>query len=391
MYQSRPDHNAVFSGGGAARSWTTAAGGKINGGLALVGDTIYAETFRHELLALDANSGAVRWRAPLTNVAMTTPIVADGLVVIGTGTAHVKPVRGKLIWGRAKGEDDVEAFDASSGRPVWRYRTIGEDMPTPALVSIAGNPAIVFANGDDHVYALDLRSGKLLWKKPVQGVSTMASAAAKDGIVYVVAGLAASSHIPPHVYAVRAADGKVVWQAPYGNADCSPTVGDGLVFVEDGNPIGGPPRRNAINDLYALSAKSGSLVWKYTSPPGSFERLGSSEQAIAGLYHDGVLYQSLEAARRFAAFQARTGRVLWSIPTKGQVKMSAVLHGGRLYFGDTSGTFYTVDAGNGHIVSERRFPNIFTASPPILAGRTVYVADKDDIVAFGVPRMTSRT
>jgi outer membrane protein assembly factor BamB len=381
MYQDRPDHNAVFSGSGHAYAWRLRAGGKINGGLALVGNTLYAETFTHELLAVDARSGKVRWRARLADVAMTTPIVTANTVIVGTGTARVAWGHKRYVWGCPAG-DEIQAFDAKTGRALWSYRTVGEDMPSPALVSIAGEDAVVFANGDDHVYALEVRTGKLLWRTAVQGISSMASAAAGGGLVYVVAGLDAASRIPPHIYAVRASNGAIAWQAPYGNADCSPTVGDGMVFVEAGDAVAGPPGHNAVNVVYGLDAKTGALVWSYKSAPGAFNRIGSNEQAIAGLVHDGVLYQSLEADSRFAAFEAKTGRLLWSIPTQAPVKMSAIIDHGRLYFGDTAGVFYTVDASNGRVIARKRFPNIFTVSSPILAGKTIYVADATDILAF---------
>jgi outer membrane protein assembly factor BamB len=381
MYQGRPDHNAVFSGASVARNWQLHAGGKINGGLAIANRTLYAETFKHELLAVDMRNGRVRWRAHLANVAMTTPIVADGVVVIGTGTARVSTGQRRYVWGRPGG-DAIEAFDTANGRLRWHYRTIGEDMPSPALVRSGKQNVIVFANGDDHVYALDVRTGRLLWRRPLQGISSMASAAARNGIVYVVAGLDASSHVPAHTYAVRSSNGAIVWHAPYGNADCSPVVGDGLVFVSSGDAIAGAPSRNAINIIYALDAKTGALRWSYKSPPGSFTNVGSNEQAIAGLVHDGVLYQSLEAAHRFAAFDARTGRLLWSIPTQGAVKMSAVIRDGKLYFGDDAGFFYTLAASNGHVIARRRFPRFFTVSSPILIGDTIFVANDTDILAF---------
>lgn len=382
MYQYYPTHNAVFPDDRPAYRWHFDAGAKINGGLAVVGDTIYLETFSKQLIALDRREGHVLWRAHLPNIAMTTPIVADGVVVVGTGRDNVlEQTHAHLVWG-IPGGDEVAAFDAGNGRLRWTYKTVGEDMPSPALVSARGRDAVVFANGDDHVRALDIRTGRLLWSAAVQGVTTMSSAAAADGLVYVLAGVAAGMHEPDHVYAIRASDGSIAWSAPYGNADDSPVLGDGRVFVEDAQIVSGPPTANAINDVYAVDAASGHLEWARNSAPGFFTRVGTNEEAIAALFDRGVLFQSLPASRRFAAYDGEQGRVLWSIATEAAVKMSAVSAGGRIYVGDTAGVFYTVDAGDGRILSRKKFPQPFTCSSPVIVGATLYVADSDTVYAL---------
>ncbi len=382
MYQYQPDHNAVFPGTAAYR-WHFEAGGKINGGLAVVGDALYCESFSRELVALDRRSGRVLWRAHLANIAMSTPIVADGVVIVGTGKDNVLVDNGRrLIWG-VRGGDEIAAFDAGTGRLRWRFKTVGEDMPSPAFVSTGERDAIVFGNGDGHVRALDVRTGHLLWSVAVDGVSTMSSSVAAQGIVYVLAGVSAAMHRPDHVYAMRAGDGRIVWSAPYGNADASPVLGDGRVFVEDAQMVAGPSTADAINDVYALDAASGHLEWARNSSPGSFTKIGTNEEAIAAALDRGVLFQSLPAARRFAAYDAAQGRVLWVVATQAAVKMSAVALDGRIYVGDTAGILYTLDEGSGRVLSRRRFDAPFSCSSPVIVGKTLYVAN--DSTIFAVP------
>lgn len=124
MYQSFPDHNAVVTSAEPGYRWRYDARARIKGGFAIVGGTLYAETFAPSVIALNRRSGKLLWRTAMPNLVMTTPIVARGLVIVGTGRDAV---------------------------------------------------------------ALDLRTGRLLWSTPIQGVSTMASAAAAGGRVYVVA------------------------------------------------------------------------------------------------------------------------------------------------------------------------------------------------------------
>lgn len=385
MYQYFPSHNAVFAGSEAAYRWSYDAGAKINGGLAIVGDTLYVETFAPSVIALDRRTGKPLWRTPMPNIVMTTPIVADGLVLVGTGRDQTLVHNSRtLIWG-VPGGDEIAALHAGDGRIAWTYKTRGEDMPSPALVRIGSHDAIVFANGDDHVRALDVRTGKLLWSTRILGVSTMASAAAVGGTVYVVAGTSADMHLPDHVYAVRGNDGVVLWSAPYGNADDSPVVGDGKVIIEDAQTFSGPSNADALNTLYALDALTGRLAWKKQSAPGFLTSVGSSEEAIAGTIDRSVLFQSLPAARRLAAFELATGRVLWSIHTQAAVKMSAVVFGGRVYFGDNAGTFYVAAEGNGHVFRRARYDAPFTTSSPVIVGKTLYVANMERVLAMPLP------
>lgn len=386
MYQARPDHNAVFSDGGRRYAWETPVGGKVNGGLAIAGDMLYAESFAPAVLAVDRRSGRVRWRTPMRDLVMTTPIVAGGIVVAGTGrdqTAVDTPRR--IVWGRPQG-DEIVALDAETGKVRWRYPTVGEDMPSPALVRAAGHDAIAFANGDDRVRALDLHSGRLLWSTPVQGVSTMASAAERNGVLYVLAGMSASSHRPDRVYAVGASDGRLLWSAPFGNADVSPAVAGGAVVVESANGTPGPSLHNAFNVVQTLDAATGRLLWSYRSPLGFFTNVGTNEEAVAGTIDGDVLLQSLPAARRFASFDLHTGRLRWSIRTKAAVKMSAVATGGRVYFGDTSGTLYAVAERTGRTLSTQTFAKPFTCSSPVVIGTTLYVADWSSVLAMALPR-----
>lgn len=177
-------------------------------------------------------------------------------------------------------------------------------------------------------------------------------------------------------------NGVIAWTAPYGNADASPTIADGRLFVEDAQTTQARPGRNAWNDVYALDAERGRLLWSYESGRGFLTRIGTSEEAIAGMLHRAVLFQSLPAARRFAAFDARTGRVLWSTRTDAAVKMSAIVFDRRVYVGDTAGVLYTLSEGDGRVLRRRRFGSFFTCSSPVIVGKTLYVAANESVLAL---------
>jgi outer membrane protein assembly factor BamB len=384
MYQYFAHHNAVFAQPRTAAQWTRRLGGKINGGLAFYGNAVYVESFDKRVSALDLRTGKVLWSTPVNGVVMTTPIVANGVVVVGTGTSQeLLESAARVVWGRPQG-DAVIALSAGTGRILWSYHTTGEDMPSPALVRVRGDDAIIFANGDNHVRVLRLRDGHLLWQRTVDGIATMSSVAVSNGYAYVVIGGTAYSKSGDSLLKIDPGHGRVLWRAPYGNADCSPTVAFGRVFVEgSASTANRPPNRNAFNDVVAVDDATGKLRWRWYSGYGTFTSVGSDEQGVAGMAADGALYQAIPATNEFVSLDALTGSVRWRIHTDAAVKMSAVERNGRLYFGDAGHTLYTVNARTGKIEERRSYPAFFSVSSPVIFGDTLFVAN--DQVVRAIP------
>jgi outer membrane protein assembly factor BamB len=387
MYQYQPGHNAVFPSPARPYRWDHRFGAKINGGLAYANGVLFVESFDRRVSALDARSGAVLWSTRVPNVVMTTPIVADGLVIAGTGTSAVLEEDARAyVWGRDAG-DWIVALDERTGRVRWRRKTAGEDMPSPALARIADADAIVFANGDGHVRAWRVRDGSTLWERAVRGIASMSSAAVDNGRVYLVIGDGSHSGTADHSIAVDPNTGRIAWGAPYGNADCSPTVANGIVFVEGSNSNAARAQPNAFNDIAALDERTGRLRWRWYSGYGSFTNAGSDEEAIAGLAADGAFYESVPATDEFVALDGASGRVRWRMRTHAAVKMSAVETEGVLYFGDTAGVFYAVRARDGRALRTRTYPTIFSTSSPVIMGTTLYIAGGSVLRAIALPEM----
>lgn len=375
-YQQNPAHNPVLPGQRMRLNWVTALGGKVNGGLAIVDGTIYADSFDHKLYALDERTGKIEWSASADDVLMSTPVLADGIVVVGGGRSGFLQPNNYLsqIWGRSQG-DNLYAFDARDGHLIWRFHTAGEDMPTPA---IAGG-TLYFANGDAHAYAIDLHSGKERWVKPLTGVATMASAAIDRNLLIV-----STCHNAPYVCETRAIDrrtGRTLWVNSNGGSDCSPAVAGGLVFVNGNRDDTVHFHTGGTDVVAAIDERSGKTRWTWTSRPGPYTFPGSNERQIAGTVANGVLYQPIGQDSRVVAFDARTGRVRWNLRTWADVKMSPIVHAGRVYFGDTGGILYDVNARNGRLLHTSSYLQPFSTSSPIIAGDTLFIADGDKIVA----------
>ena len=91
--------------------------GRVNRGLAILGDTLYMGTIDAHLLAIDAKSGTLVWDATVAdatqNYSITmSPNVLKDKVIVGTAGGDLG-IRGH-----------ISAFDAKTGKEVWRFYTI---------------------------------------------------------------------------------------------------------------------------------------------------------------------------------------------------------------------------------------------------------------------------
>lgn len=379
MYQRYPSHNAVFEQPGLKLHWTAVLGAKINGGLAISGGTVYAVSFDKRLYALDLHTGAVRWIAGADNILMSTPVVDGGVVIVGSGKdGFLKPDDYmSQVWGRPEG-DDVYAFATSDGHLIWKVHTVGQNMPSAAIV----NGLAVFANGDLHAYGVDLKNGKTRWTTELPGVATMASMNVSNGVAFV-----SSCHNAPYTCETRGIDvrdGRTLWTNPYGGSDCAPTVDDGLVFVSSSNDTDDRFHTGGQITVAALDEKSGKTRWTYAAPPGPYTYIASAERQIAGTTDRGVLYQPIGNANRVVALSERTGKELWIAHTSGNVKMSPVVKGDVVYFGDTAGVFYRVDRETGKVLRTTSYLQPFSTSPPVIVGDTIFIANGQAVIAVPI-------
>ncbi len=137
------DGNTGLAGGGA---WETpyANGSGMLGGIATNGNDVLFFNYRSELVSLDITTRKANWVVPLVSVApASSPVVANGLIVINCGTAIV-------------------ALSAETHRLRWQ-KVVTEQLSFSPAVS---SEAVFAVSVEGNVYGWDI-SGTPLSKKPV--------------------------------------------------------------------------------------------------------------------------------------------------------------------------------------------------------------------------------
>ncbi len=200
----------------------------------------------------------------------------------------------------------------------WKYTLGGQVFTSPTVAN-----GIVYAsglNGDNRVHAIDASTGVLLWTYET-GLS--GSVAVANGLAY----FSACPSFTNYFFAVNANSGAYVWSHPLLCGD-SPAVANGVVYV--GSPD---------NNVYALNASTGGLLWKYTT--------GNSVTIPA--VANGVVYIGSQDHNLYA-LNASTGALLWKFATGGLILSGPAVANGVVYVGSFDNNLYALNASTGALI-----------------------------------------
>jgi outer membrane protein assembly factor BamB len=299
--------------------WSFRAGSPIQSSAAAFGNLVYFVDRSNVFHALDRETGRVNWRVEMESdlawewghegwdYFTSSPLVVDGLAIVGSG------------------DGNVYAFDAESGSERWRTPTKGRVRSSPAAV----DGVVYVGSADGFLYAIDSETGELLWRYETEGASfssaeegfdrktIQSSPAVADGIVYF-------GSRDGKFYAVDASSGQLRWR--YDNTTpwvvSSPAIYDGSVFVGSSDGL----------FVHALDALSGEEVWRHATGDRVFSSPGVSGSSLYVGVHSG----------RLLALDVAAGSTLWELRFGGAVMSSPVVSDGHIYVGSDDGGVYSI-------------------------------------------------
>jgi eukaryotic-like serine/threonine-protein kinase len=298
-----------------------------------------------ELKALDANTGKLQWQytMPTKSVILTSPAFFNGGVYICVGNC-------------------IYCIDTTTKNNKWTFTTGGFLRSTPTILS-----GILYINSDDgNLYAIDASTGLLKWKYfeasgSVYGPGNGSGPTVVDGVVYV-------GGFDVYLYAVDANTGILKWKFfdSYDNGltiEASPSVVDGTVYF------------SGAYNFFALKADDGTLVWKANSSGPS-----SSPTVANGVVYFGSTDQNIYA------LDAKTGSVLWNYYAQFQIAGTPCLSSGIVFDGaggPNSSAFFALDAVTGKIKWQYGY-DYSMGSSPLVFNNIVYVVGIADVLALDV-------
>lgn len=341
MFRGDLSHTGVYASKAPASIryavWRFKTGGRIFSSPVVADGILYIGSNDHFVHALDAKTGHEIWKFETGANVTSTPVVADGSV-------YVVSLDGRLY-----------SLDAGTGKLRWKFQTGGESRLTAAgLYGLApsgeimpdpwdfflSSPAVYngrvyFGSGDRNIYALNARTGRLVWKYQA-GDIVHSSPAIANGIVYIGCWDGA-------MYALNARNGRLIWKFETG--------GDTVHFME------GIPGSAAISggivvfgsrdgNIYAVAARSGKQLWRQ---PNNKSWVISSPAIDSG-----VVYATTSDSMKFRALDLKTGKPLFDIPYKAYSFSSPAIANGHAFFGTFDGIVYDVDLNSRSIHSRFR-------------------------------------
>ena len=148
---------------------------------AIFDGAVYFGSGDGNVYALDAATGALKWKFHTGDVVHASPAIADGKLYIGSWDSY------------------FYALDAASGKELWRFKT-GEDPDMHNQVGIqssatVANGVVYFGCRDSNLYALDAATGAKRWTFNNKGSWVIVSPVVQAGKVYFATSDTALLHI----------------------------------------------------------------------------------------------------------------------------------------------------------------------------------------------------
>lgn len=373
VFRGQTGHNSVYAGAFTLKK--SYAISLSNTALveapAVSGTTAYVGTNNSQLYAVNLLTGSVKWAVGLPNMVMTTPLLDQGLVVVGLGNNVFRSYNQSQGWIRGTGVNGLMAFNAQTGHEAWFYQTIGEDMATPVI----DNGVVYDVTGGGRLVAVSLTSGKLLWSLRLKGFDSMSSPIVMGGELYVATNLYLSAYPAARstVWAVNLTTHEVTWSrnipVKSGLSDSSIAASGSHLYVGGVPWIGNQGQSTELaNKLFALNRRNGKILWTHWLGSGTLKGLDQEEVGIP-LAVGQTVYQGSPVSDRVVALDASTGRVLWRRHLPTGVTANPVLLDNRILVAGMNGTLYLLSPSSGRILSKDplSFGRIGPAAPLIVS------------------------
>ncbi len=287
--------------------------------------SVYFLTKRHEVIAVDAARGAIRWRRPTGSTGSTTVgsslIVSDQLLIAG--------------------DYDLFAINREDGASVWRF--VAADGYGPGLyLGDAARGLIFTGSPSGRIYAVDQKSGRLRWASAVtdQPKTTVFEPAADQAGVF--AGYTTFS--APNTGGIVAVDietGRRRWRTAFPDRSQSAPSGfaGGLVLIDD-LVVGA----SGDGTIFGLDEANGAIRWSI--PPINAASRRPDFRALAR-WGNHLIAGSLSGV--LASYDVQTQRERWRLPAgyNGSIGFTIVADAQFVYVPYLSGQLVAIDADTG--------------------------------------------
>jgi outer membrane protein assembly factor BamB len=304
---------------------------------------------------------------------LTPSLAADAERVFAVTGNGVDETRARVP---APDAPSLVCLDKRTGRTVWTDASPGKDIlhtqrSSPLVIDVNGRTQVVVGQGDGWLRAFDAATGRPVWKCDLNPKGTkyelggrgrknyvMATPVWYDGRIYIAPGQS-----PEHF----GGEGDLYCIDPAGTGDVSEELDDGRGK--------GRPNPNS------------RVVWKYGGPaPKGHDREYLFCRTLANCAaHDGLVY-ACDIEGFAYCLDAKTGQLYWRHDTKSEFWCGPLWADGKVYFATPDGDVFIFAHGK----EKKLLATIEMGEPiratPVFANGTLYVMTEPNLYAIQAPK-----
>lgn len=277
------------------------------------------------------------------------PVVADGLLVVGTLDGH------------------VYGYDAHTGKRRWSAELPSEVIGKPAVLS----KIVVVRTEDGRVYGLNADDGSRKWAYDQSTVPPLSLRG--NGPLLVANGVVFFGSDDGKLVALRLDSGEKLWDLPLATGDGSSEIerlddADGGVLLDGRTLYAGAYH----GELTAVDGPSGRPLWHH--PFSTYTSLDVGGNALVAVDDSGTVW----------AFDKKSGADMWKqTGLKWRWLSGPAVQGDYVVVGDVQGYLHWMQIGDGKFAARERLSHDAIRAQPLVVGKTVYVEDVDgDLAAY---------
>jgi outer membrane protein assembly factor BamB len=337
----------------------------------LIGNTVYVFARRdgnEVLLAIDASSGAERWRSayPLPYTP-SAPTAAHGSGPKATPLFH----EGKLFTLGISGI--LSAFDAKTGKRLWQTAAPAEvPFYSAASSPVAAKGVVIVHPGNyEPLTAFDVNTGAIEWRVGAGGFFMSPLIATLGGVSHVV------TVTQGDVIGVSLETGSILWKQTWaggGMGGTMPIVYGDTILVGAGNGNGLMAFRPSQKD----GAWMTETLWQTNDVTFYL-----SNPVVVG---DTLFGLSQRSSGQYFAVDAKTGKTLWLGPPRQATNTAVVKAGQLLFLLNDSTELIVARASRTAFEPLKRYivADSATWAQPAISGNRIFIKDVNSLTLWTI-------
>lgn len=215
--------------------WRKDVGMKLTAGVASDGHTVVVAGEKGNLIALDSD-GKEKWKSPVTTEILTTPVIAQDMVVIRSM------------------DNQIAGYDAASGERRWivPYRAPALMLRSSPGIATVGPTAVVALPGG-RMISMMLNNGAIRWEVPIgepRGSTELERIADVSGVPAIYGQGVCATAYQGRMGCFDVVNGSAYWVKDF-SSKVGVSIDENYVYAVDSS-----------DKVYALSNLRGQSVWR---------------------------------------------------------------------------------------------------------------------------------